>query len=927
NVGDGAFTLTVNGTNFVTNSVVNFAGSARTTAFASSAQLTASIPASDLTTAGTFNITVTNPAPGGGTSKVQVFTVNNATPTTTSILPTSKSVTDAAFTLTVNGTNFVSNSTVNFNGSARTTTFVSATQLTAAIPATDLATAGTFNITVTNPAPGGGTSNAQQFTVSPKLVITSNAFGVITGICSSQVTTQTQNQNNSAANQNPARTLNLSSDSGTGKFFSDAACSAPNQITSTQIAANASTASLFYSDTTSGAPTITVASTGLTSATQAEAIDTLRFQGTTFSVQTNQCSTGIVIQAVNPNPTALTQSTTIALSSSSAGGKFYSDATCPTQITSTPIAPGIDGGHDTNNVYYKDTIGGTPTLTASAGTASVQQTESVVAPPSISKSFGAASIPVNGTTSLSFTITNPAANTVSLTGVAFTDTLPAGLLVNTPNGLSGTCGGGTITAVAGSSSVSLSGATLAANASCTFSVNVKGTTSGAKNNTTAAVTSTNGGTGNTASASVTVTTRTTSTTISPLTASTPVGTAATLTITVTDTDSGPASNPVGTLAVTSTSSPSNTDSISACALTQGANPVGTVSCQVNVTPTTPFAVHTINASFTATDSVHANSSTTTGAALTVFNPDTKPPVVTVTFSAFDGQNGWYVHSPVLGTVSADDTTTGNSNVTAISCTDGVNALTVGSPTGIGTHVASGSLSISGEGTHNISCQATDSAGNTGAFTGSTAMPVVVKIDTVAPVLSATRLTAANANGWNNTNVNVEFTCSDSTSGLASISATGATTGSSTTSPLDVTVTSEGSGQSVNGTKPVITGGRTPAANANNWNNTNVTVSFTCADTGGSGVDTNTVAGATVSTEGENQSVTNTGSCVDKAGNAADSSTVSGINIDKTPPNAPTAVRTPAANANGWNNTDVSVSFTSGGDAGTVQSGVDSCTTG
>src|SRR5204863_45232 len=160
------------------------------------------------------------------------------------------------------------------------------------------------------------------------------------------------------------------------------------------------------------------------------------------------------------------------------------------------------------------------------------------------------------------------------------------------------------------------------------------------------------------------------------------------------------------------------------------------------------------------------------------------------------------------------------------------------------------------------------------------------------------------------NVNVEFTCTDSTSGAASISATGAATGSSTTNPLDVTVTTEGSGQSVNAsckdaagnsattasvtninidkTKPVITSGRTPAANANNWNNTNITVSFTCADTGGSGVDTNTVAGATVSTEGENQAVTNTGSCVDVAGNAADPSTVSGINIDKTKPTASAA---------------------------------------
>src|SRR5207253_11314145 len=161
----------------------------------SSTQVTASIPATDLTTAGTFNITVTNPAPGGGTSNVQTLTVNNVTPTTTSISPTTKLVTDAAFTLTVNGTNFLSTSVVNFNGSAQTTTFVSATQLTASIPTTDLATAGTFPMTVTNPAPGGGTSNAQTFTVNPKLVITSNAFGVIAGICLSQVTTQTRNQN------------------------------------------------------------------------------------------------------------------------------------------------------------------------------------------------------------------------------------------------------------------------------------------------------------------------------------------------------------------------------------------------------------------------------------------------------------------------------------------------------------------------------------------------------------------------------------------------------------------------------------------------------------------------------------------------------------------------------------------------------------
>src|SRR5262249_58027863 len=76
--------------------------------------------------------------------------------------------------------------------------------------------------------------------------------------------------------------------------------------------------------------------------------------------------------------------------------------------------------------------------------------------PTITKAFGAASIPLNGTTSLSFTITNPNPST-SLTGVAFTDTLPAGLVVATPNGLMGTCDSRTITATAGSGRILLTG--------------------------------------------------------------------------------------------------------------------------------------------------------------------------------------------------------------------------------------------------------------------------------------------------------------------------------------------------------------------------------------------------------------------------------------------------------------------------------------
>ncbi len=149
----------------------------------------------------------------------------------------------------------------------------------------------------------------------------------------------------------------------------------------------------------------------------------------------------------------------------------------------------------TNNVTTNIAVGQGPYGIAISGP---RQT----VPPSISKSFGGASIPLNGTTALSFTINNPNSAT-TLNGIAFTDTLPAGLVLATPNSLSGTCGG-TITAVDGSNSVSLSGAGLSPNSSCSFSVNVTGIAAGAQNNTTGAVNSTNGGTGNTASASITV---------------------------------------------------------------------------------------------------------------------------------------------------------------------------------------------------------------------------------------------------------------------------------------------------------------------------------------------------------------------------------------------------------------------------------------
>jgi len=80
------------------------------------------------------------------------------------IMPDATAPGGAQFTLTVNGTGFVSNSVVNWNGVALATKFVSGSQLTAIVPAANVATASTGWVTVVNPAPGGGTSDTVYFT-------------------------------------------------------------------------------------------------------------------------------------------------------------------------------------------------------------------------------------------------------------------------------------------------------------------------------------------------------------------------------------------------------------------------------------------------------------------------------------------------------------------------------------------------------------------------------------------------------------------------------------------------------------------------------------------------------------------------------------------------------------------------------------------
>jgi len=230
---------------------------------------------------------------------------------------------------------------------------------------------------------------------------------------------------------------------------------------------------------------------------------------------------------------------------------------------------------------------------------------------------------------------------------------------------------------------------------------------------------------------------------------------------------------------------------------------------------------------------------------------------------------------------------------------------------------------SGEGVQTLTATCQDQAGNVGTAS------YTVKVDKTGPAANPTQSPAANAAGWNNTNVTVNWNWTDVGSGIVPASCPT----SSTSSGQGVqTLTATCADQAGNATSasytvkldrvsPRILANVSPPINGFGWNNSAVTVSFTCQDQApSSGMATNTVGGnTTLSNEGTNFSVTNTGTCVDNAGNVATPVTVSPINIDLTKPTI-SAAATTQPNANGWYNSDVTVHFT----CADALSGIDLC---
>ncbi len=157
--GAASVNLTATGANFNSTSVVRWGGVSLPTTLVSSTQLTAVVSSALLATGGNVDVTVHNPVPGGGTTSVRTFAVQNPIPSLGAISPNVILRGSPTTVLTATGSGFITGSSVLFAGSPLPTTFVSSTTLTASIDASLLTTLGGFFIRVRPPAPSAGDSN------------------------------------------------------------------------------------------------------------------------------------------------------------------------------------------------------------------------------------------------------------------------------------------------------------------------------------------------------------------------------------------------------------------------------------------------------------------------------------------------------------------------------------------------------------------------------------------------------------------------------------------------------------------------------------------------------------------------------------------------------------------------------------------------
>jgi hypothetical protein len=261
---------------------------------------------------------------------------------------------------------------------------------------------------------------------------------------------------------------------------------------------------------------------------------------------------------------------------------------------------------------------------------------------------------------------------------------------------------------------------------------------------------------------------------------------------------------------------------------------------------------------------------------TAFGPQTyvrvtgDPVTVTNTFTVLNPNTQYTLRVHNGGLVDAPTDLVSSTVIT-------VNGIVVVAPNDLNQNVAEVDKPVTLLASNQINVQVRGAPGGTLAVD-------IIGVDNDPPVITAVASPAANGASWNNSPVTVAFACSDATSGVAIC-------------PAPATVVTEGPNQIIAGqavdkagntasasvtlnidrTAPFISVAANPAPNAAGWNNSDITLTFTCFD-GLSGV-VSCPGSQLVNTEGKTQSITQ--SVLDFAGNSASATAV--ISLDKTPP--------------------------------------------
>ncbi|MBI3180991.1 MAG: PKD domain-containing protein [Myxococcales bacterium] len=250
--------------------------------------------------------------------------------------------------------------------------------------------AGTPQLGATSPSLTG---TSQQETINPatpsQLAFVNAPLTLAAGACSPGLLVQSRDQYGNPANGAVARTVNLATSSTDGWFYSDPSC---NVLTGgVAIPPGASTATFFYRDTAAGAAAVTVSSSGLTFASQTEAVSAappskLAFATGPVASVAGSCSAALSVEVRDPydNPSAVSASTWLSLLSDSATATFHPTSSCGSAVSGVAIPAGAAAV----SFHLWDSRAGGLSLTASAsGLGSVNQPATVTAKPPSTLAF------------------------------------------------------------------------------------------------------------------------------------------------------------------------------------------------------------------------------------------------------------------------------------------------------------------------------------------------------------------------------------------------------------------------------------------------------------------------------------------------------------------------------------------------------------